>query len=311
MKQFKNKTMTAIILVISLFVLSLAGCGSEDAETDTAAKTDDAASTETSSTEGADASSDTKAQVVEIAILDGMAPYTYTDENGDFQGYDYEFLKLCDEMMPDYEFHYNSVDADAGAAAVQAGTYAVSCSAHFVTPAREENFLLTIPQSYYPVNLISRTEDSMTKFEDINGKVVVPNPPNDGLYVVLYDMAEKFPDVKFTQEEVSEYVSYYDSCKGVANGTWDVWFGGDTMFDDIMEQEKMDLFCSEPVYCAPCVVVINKDYEDLRDQMNECIVKLYQDGKLSELSNKFLSMDCFEIAKTTDALYDYESYTKE
>lgn len=245
---------------------------------------------------------------VEIAILDGMAPYTYTDQDGAFQGYDYEFLQKCDEMLEEYEFHYNSVDADAASAAVQAGTYAVSCSAHFVTPARKQNFLLTIPQSYYPVNLISRKEDSFTKFEDLNGQVIVPNPPNDGLYVVLHDMAKDYPDVKFTQEEVSEYVSYYDSCKGVESGTWDVWFGGESMYKDIVEKEPMDLYCSDPITCAPCVAVINKEYEDLRSKINDCIVSFYKDGTLKELSEKWLGDDYIKVAEDTGSIFDYDSY---
>lgn len=29
---------------------------------------------------------------VTVAVLDGMAPYTYTDDNGKLQGYDYEWM---------------------------------------------------------------------------------------------------------------------------------------------------------------------------------------------------------------------------
>lgn len=286
----KRKVLLATVLALSL---ACSGCGSSNKAGGTK-----------------EASADNP-QTIEIAILDGMAPYTYTDESGAFQGYDYEFLQKCDEMLEEYNFHYNSVDADAASAAVQAGTYAVSCSAHFVTPARQQNFLLTIPQSYYPVNLISRTEDSFTKFEDLNGQVIVPNPPNDGLYVVLHQMAEDYPEVQFTQEEVSEYVSYYDSCKGVASGTWDVWFGGESMFNDIMAQEQMDLFCSEPITCAPCVAVVNKDYEDLRNKLNDCIVSMYKDGTLKELSEKWLGDDYVKVAEDTGSLFDYDSYTED
>lgn len=243
-------------------------------------------------------------QTVEIAVLTGMAPYTYVDDSGNFQGYDYEFLTMVDDMLDEYNFHYNAVEPDAAAAAIQAGTYALSCSAHFVTPARKENFILSYPECYYPVNLISRKEDSFTKFEDLNGKSLVPNPPNDGLYVVLHDMAEKYPDVKFNQEEVSNYVPYADGCRGVANGQWDCWFGGDTMFYDIMKQEPMDLYCSEPIYCAGCVVVLNKQCTALRDKINDCIIKLYKEGKLSELSEKWLGNDVWAVAEKTDALDD-------
>lgn len=243
-------------------------------------------------------------QTVEIAILTGMAPYTFVDNNGNFQGYDYEFLTMVDDMLDEYNFHYNGVEPDAAAAAIQAGTYALSCSAHFITPARKENFILSNPECYYPVNLISRKEDSFTKFEDLDGKNLVPNPPNDGLYVVLHDMAKDYPNVKFNQEEVSNYIPYADGCRGVANGQWDCWFGGDTMFYDIMKEEPMDLYCSDPIYCAACVVVLNKEYTSLRDKINECIIKLYKEGKLSELSEKWLGNDVWAIAEKTGALDD-------
>ena len=249
-------------------------------------------------------------KTVTVAILDGMAPYTYQDEKGAFQGYDYEYLKAVDELIPEYEFEYVSASADAAPAAIQAGTYALSCSAHFVTPAREENYLLTIPQSYYPVNLISRTADSYKKFEDLNGKTLVPNPPNDGLSVVLKKMAAQYPDVKYIQEEVSEYIPYADGCKDVVQGKYDCWFGGKSMFDDIMKTEPMELYCSDPVYCAECVAVINKSLTDLRDKMNEATVKLYEDGTLGELSTKWLGEDTFKVAQTTGSLYDYAGYGK-
>ncbi len=277
-----------ISLVLGLGVLmctSLTGCGNS------------------SSTSGGTVGTADDPKTVEIAILTGMAPYTYVDEDGSYKGYDYEFLTMVDEMLPEYKFHYNAVEPDAAAAAVQAGTYALSCSAHFVTPAREENFILSYPESYYPVNLISRKEDSFKKFEDLDGKSIVPDPPNDGLYVVLHKMAEEKPEVKFKEEEVSNYIPYADCCKQVSNGQYDCWFGGDTMYKDVMEAQPMDnLYCSEPIYCASCVTVINKDYTDLRDKINECIVKLYKDGKLSELSEKWLGKDVWKIAKETGAL---------
>ncbi|MCH3964453.1 MAG: transporter substrate-binding domain-containing protein [Clostridium sp.] len=281
-----KKILNVLVSVMIVFTIFLSGCGKSNSANNSTKGTAD------------------NPKTVEIAILTGMAPYTYVDNNGKFQGYDYELLTMIDEMLPQYKFHYNAVEPDAAAAAVQAGTYALSASAHFITPAREKNFILSNPESYYPVNLISRKKDSFTKFEDLNGKTLVPNPPNDGLYVVLHDLAKKYPNVKFKQEEVSNYIPYADGMRGVLNGRWDVWFGGDTMFYDIIKKEPMDLYCSEPIYTAPCVAVINKNHTDLRDQINECLVKLYKEGKLSDLSKKWLNKDVWDIAKKTGALAD-------
>lgn len=288
----------AAVAMVLVFALSITACGKSSSQ----------------STSGGNIAAvkdgENGVKIVTVAILDGMAPYTYQDANGNFQGYDYEYLKAVDDLIPEYQFEYVAVSPDAAPAAIQAGTYALSCSAHFVTPAREENYILTIPQSYYPVNLISRTADSFKTFEDLNGKVLVPNPPNDGLSVVLKKLAAEKPNVKYIQEEVSEYIPYADGCKDVVNGKYDCWFGGESMFKDIIASEPMDLYCSDPIYCAECVAVINKNLTDLRDKMNEATVKLYKNGKLSELSKKYLNDDCFEIAKKTGSLYNYDSYGK-
>lgn len=251
---------------------------------------------------------------VTVAVLDAMAPYTYTDEKGQFQGYDYEYMKALDEKLEDYKFEYVAASADAAPAAIQAGTYAMSVSAHFVTPARAENYLLSIPESYYPINLISRKEDSFTKFEDLDGKSLVPNPPNDGLSVALSDMAKQYPDVKYKQDPTSEYIPYLDGVQAVIKGQYDCWFGGESMYKDLLNSKpelKDTTFCSDPITAAACVCVINKSLTDFREAVNEATVELYKDGTLKKLSEEYLGADYFETAKDTDSLFDYDGYTAE
>ncbi|HCA71312.1 MAG TPA: hypothetical protein DEP27_01805 [Ruminococcaceae bacterium] len=249
---------------------------------------------------------------VTVAVLDGMAPYTYTDDNGKLQGYDYEWMQMCDKLIPEYEFKYVSVSPDAAPAAIQAGTYAFSASAHFVTPARKKNFILSIPESYYPINLVSRKADSFTKFEQLNGKSLVPNPPNDGLSVVLQEMSAKNPNVKYTQDQTSEYIPYTEGMEDVVKGKYDCWFGGETMYNDIIKKVpsmKNTTFCSKPITTAGCVAVINKNLTDLREKLNEATVKLYKDGSLAKLSEKWLGGDYLKVAKQTNSLYDYDHYS--
>lgn len=248
---------------------------------------------------------------VTVAVLDGMAPYTYTDENGKMQGYDYEWMQAVDKKLDKYTFKYVSVSPDAAPAAIQAGTYAMSASAHFVTDARKEGFILSIPESYYPVNLISRASDKFTKFEDLDGKTLVPNPPNDGLSVVLAEMAKKYPNVHYTQDPTSEYIPYQEGMEDVVKGKYDCWFGGETMYKDIVKATPelgQSTYCSDPITTAGCVAVINKNLTDLREAINEATCALYKDGTLKSLSEKWLGKDYFEIAKNTGSLFDYDSY---
>lgn len=251
---------------------------------------------------------------VTVAVLDGMAPYTFTDEKGEMKGFDYEWMKAVDEKLDKYQFEYVSVSADAAPAAIQAGTYAMSASAHFITPARMENYLLSVPESYYPVNLISRKADSFTSFEDLDGKALVPNPPNDGLSIVLGDMAQKYPDVKYTQEPTSEYIPYLDGLQDVVKGRYDCWFGGKSMYDDLVAANDAlgeETFCSDAITTAACVAVINSSLTEFREAVNEATCALYVDGTLKTLSEKWLGEDYFKVAEETGSLFDYEGYSAE
>lgn len=308
-----KKKILSVALSMAMAASIFAGCGSSSSSSSGSSSGDSASSSSSGSIAAITENSD-GTKTVKVAVLDGMAPYTYTDENGDFQGYDYEFMVALDEVLDDYTFDYVSVGADAAPAAIQAGTYAMSVSAHFVTPARAENFILSIPNTYYPVNLISKKEDSFTEFSELDGKTLVPNPPNDGLSVVLSQMSKENPDVKYTQDPTSEYIPYLEGLQDVIKGKYDCWFGGESMYNDLVAQDASlgdSTFCSEPITTAPCVCVINKDLTDFREAVNEGIVKLYDSGKLKELSEKDLGDDYFAVADTTGSLYDYDSYTED
>lgn len=304
----------ASVLVSALTVTSLGGCSKEEkaAAADKAGKAEESSEGSTSDSIAGVKDNGDGTYTVTVAVLDAMAPYTYTDENGEFQGYDYNYMKALDEKLEDYSFEYVSVGADAAPAAIQAGTYAMSISAHFVTPARAENYLLSIPESYYPINLISRKEDSFKEFEELDGKSLVPNPPNDGLSVVLNAMTEKYPDVKYTQDPTSEYIPYLDGLQDVVKGRYDCWFGGESMYYDIIASAP-DLadktFCSEPISTAACVCVINNSLVDFREAVNEATVELYKDGTLKKLSEEWLGSDYFATAEATGTLFDYEGYS--
>ena len=60
----------------------------------------------------ADSSGGTEDGVTKIIVGTGNAyePYCYLDENGNLAGYEYEVLKAVDELLPQYEFEYQTSD---------------------------------------------------------------------------------------------------------------------------------------------------------------------------------------------------------
>ncbi len=310
-KELLWKKTVALTGILALSLTVAAGCGGSSTE---ATGASDTSASGSSSNIAAVQDNGDGTYTVTVAVLDSMAPYTYTDENGEMQGYEYEWMLAVDELLDEYIFEYVSVSPDAAPAAIQAGTYAFSASAHFITPARESEYILSVPTSYYPVNLVSRIEDSFTTFEDLDGKVLVPNPPNDGLSVVLQQMSEEYPDVEYIQDATSEYIPYMDGVLDVVSGRYDCWFGGESMYADLVAEDPTlaeTTFCSEPITTAACVAVINENLTDLREAINEATCELYENGTLAALSEEWLGNDYFAVAGDTGSLFDYAGYTSD
>ena len=130
--------------------------------------------------------------------------------------------------------------------------------------------------------------------------------------MALRDMAQQYPDVAYTQDATSEYIPYLDGVQDVIKGRYDCWFGGESMYADLVaaNPELSDTtFCSDPITTAACVCVINDTLTDFREAVNEATVELYKDGTLKALSEEWLGADYFATAQETGSLFDYEGYT--
>lgn len=199
--------MISMILVSVFAVIGFTGCGS-------------------SGNSSSDSSSDSgSAKTVEVALMSGQAPYTYTDTNGNYAGLDYEILKEVQKLVPEYKFHYNMLDWDAACAGVLSGKFALGTACLLRTPAREKSYLLSDNLYYYLMNLVVKPGSNIKSLNDMNGKEISPFPDSDGLAYVLSQWSEAHPDVKFKRESASAAVPYVDAFKGVQAGRWDAWFG--------------------------------------------------------------------------------------
>lgn len=234
-------------------------------------------------------------QKVIIALCNNVAPYTYTDADGNFAGYDYEVLKKIDEIVPEYEFEYKMVDYDAEAVGVQTGSYQLGTGAHFKTAAREKQFLISDAFNYFPVCLAVKSDGGITSMEDMGGKTLVPVPDQDGLRTVFNDYMESHPDANITCESGSSLISVADGLAGVQAGRWDGMIDSPDMFATVLDQQAMDITVLDAFSTVGTHFLINKDQADLCDKINGAIGKLVDDGTLPALSKQILGEDTFAL----------------
>ncbi len=273
----KMKKMSVITAVIVVAAILATGCADDSAE--------------------AGASGENTPKTVTVALCNNVAPYTYTDASGNMAGYDYEVLKKIDEIVPEYEFDYQIVDYDAEAIGVQTGKYALGTGAHFVTAAREEQFLISDSFNYFSVALAVESDSGITSMEDMTGKELVPVPDQDGLRTVFNDYMKEHPDADITCESGSSIISVADGLKGVSTGRWDGMIDAPDMFATVLDKEDLNITVLEPFTTVGTHFLINESQSDLHEKINAALKTLVDDGTLPALTEEILGEDTF-------ALYD-------
>lgn len=276
-KKFMKKIFS-VLTTAGILTLFAAGCGSNADHTP----------------DENNSSADTPTAVT-IALCNNVAPYTYTDADGNMAGYDYEVLKKIDEIVPEYTFEYKMVDYDAEAVGVQTGAYALGTGAHFKTAAREKQFLISDAFNYFPVCLAVRSDSGIKSMEDMNGKTLVPVPDQDGLRTVFNDYMEEHPDATITCDSGSALISVADGLAGVEAGRWDGMIDSPDMFAAVLDKKDMNITVYDAFSTVGTHFLINMEQRDLYEKVNAALKTLIDDGTLPALSEQILGEDTFAL----------------
>lgn len=237
--------------------------------------------------------------VVEVALEAGNAPYTYEDEDGNPAGYEYEVLKLIDEYLEDYEFHFQVVDYETAAAGVQSGRYDFESGCKFRTPAREEVYLVSEPYNYFFMNLVVKSDSGITGLTDLGGKSIASIVATDGRSVALKDWLALHPEVEIEFENLAESGAMADEIIGVEDGVFDAAYLSKEQADAILAELKFtDLSITDRVDGRDTVFLINQDKADVQAALNEALVALTNEGTLGDLTVEWFGEDNFAVAES-------------
>jgi len=121
------KKFGVIIASAGIIASLLGGCAS------TASQPANAAA---ASAQPAVSAASTEVKKVVVAVATEEKPLSYTDDSGNLIGYEVDALKAIDQIIPEYEFDIQSVDADAEQVGLDAGKYALISEGLFKTKDR-------------------------------------------------------------------------------------------------------------------------------------------------------------------------------
>ncbi len=257
----------SVLLVIMLAVAALVGC-SAPAEESTSADTEEV-------------------KVIKVGLDDAYPPFEYHDEaTNDLIGFDIDFANaLASEMGAQIEFVPTAWDGIFNG--VNTGQYDMIISCVSITPDRMDAFEMTNPYLANGIVIVTAAEsEAADSIDALAGKKV-------GVQLeTTADIAAK----KFIEEgydlSLSQFDSVMEAFAALKGGSIDYIMvdssvGGFYISND-PESFKITsgLLSNEPIG-----VCIAKENSELALDVNNAIASLQENGKMSEISQKWFSAD--------------------
>ncbi len=309
-KTLLTKRTLGTVLTLGL-TLGLTACGSSSsasvpaAKTETAAPSDDStASDSTAVSDSTEASDDVRS--IKIVGKSSEYPLEFIDDNGEWDGYEIEVLRLIDDALPQYEFEYvEGNDQTSNYTGVSTGKYQVVLSNAFYTDERAANYNLPANQSgASPLGLIQRTENAdITSLEQAAdaGQIFSPSLAGDGLTYQLEEYNRQNPDNPVQFEYSDPNSLWTDAIAFVAEGRYDTTIFPATYYEQLVTAEDgsyhqyADKLSFKATIPCPTYFVIAKDETELSDAISEQLGILRENGTLEEVATKWYGFNPFDL----------------
>jgi len=308
----RRKSIIYIAAVAALLTGVLAGCAST---TNTENNVNNANSTNTagSGQESADNKSSDKPRVLEIRFDQAANPMSYVDENGVATGFDVEILRLVDEKLPEYEFHFEGTSKDDVIAGLTSGTYDIGLHNAFYTEDRASKFYIPEENIAGSVALLVFRAGEETQFAGLEGEDLLeaiydagykfcPLISGDGRTFQIEQYNQNHPDKQIEIEYTSNFDISNEYYEWVIAGKYDVALFIESGWNKTVIPEdganhkyldKLGAVKYKAIKSYPMISKITLSQE-FADQVSDAIKELKDDGTAAKLAEEFYGKNIFE-----------------
>ena len=261
----KKLTVLAMVFVLIFTMLALTGCGDKDKEADADAK-----------------------ETIIVGLDDTFAPLGFRDESGELVGFDIDLARaVAEELGMNVEF--KPIDWKAKEAELSAGTVDCLWNGMSVTPDRIEGMALTYKYLNNKIVLMSLADSDLdvTSADQLKDLKIGTQAGSAALEMLQANEAyDSFKD------NISEYDKYDTAIMDLKAGRVDV-IAVDQVLGEYTnnnlggEMKECTYSLGDDFYTIGCA----SDNTELRDKINDALKKLIDDGKATEISEKWFGKD--------------------
>lgn len=273
-KNYGAKFLTGAV-ILSAF---LYGCGS-------------ASDSDVSGAAAGPASSD-EVRKVYVAVGSTFEPYTYIDENNQPAGYDVAVLKEIDERLPQYEFEIENMELANISVALDTKKVSIGSQQFERNPEREKKYLFTKEgfANYNKRIVYKKGRNDIHSIDDLVGKKVSASQGSNTAAILEKYNEEHEGKIEIVYANGVTSESLYDD---VMNGRLDAIVATrksyqryNNSFGGGYQINEDSLFSESDAY-----FMLAQGEETLRDDMDQILKEMKEDGTLTKLSIEYTGSD--------------------
>lgn len=238
-----------------------------------------------------------KKKVVNVAYTNYYVPYDFVNDKGEADGFEVAVMKEVAKKLPQYEWKFTPTSDDDLLIGVESGKYTIGTKGIWKTAAREKKYLFT--DNYIGasvIGLVIRKDEAdkvkdMDSFAQYSGKLV-PIAPQDARYMVIDTYNKEHPD-KPIDLKSSEAFQIADAYSWVMEGRYDAYLEVELSYKNniVKDDAPYHQFNNQLTYIRykgiPTYPLINKKETKLKDEVDQAIKELRDEGKIAELEQKY------------------------
>ncbi|MEV7621216.1 ABC transporter substrate-binding protein [Microbacterium sp. NPDC089321] len=233
--------------------------------------------------DGADASGDNPYGLItpgeiRVASLGDSKPYTFTDESGEFTGFDVELFTDVAKRIGIDKVVFTGQDFSGLLAAVANGQFDVGVAAIGITDERKQTVDFSDGYLAGYLTVMASPDSDITDEESLAGK---------RLGVVQGTLQEAYAVKNFTDTELVRFPDNNSAISAVNSGSIDAHFLDYEAAKEYAEQYGLENAIDIPSFDAPAGFAIAKGKDEFKEALNDALHDAMEDGTWKELYEKW------------------------
>lgn len=215
---------------------------------------------------------------IRVASLGDAKPYTFTDESGEFTGFDVELFTDVAGRIGIDEVVFTGQDFSGLLSAVANGQFDVGVAAIGITAEREETVAFSDGYLAGYLTVMASPDSDISDEDSLAGK---------RLGVVQGTLQEAYAVKNFTDTELVRFPDNNSAISAVNSGSIDAHFLDFEAAKEYAEQYGLENAIDIPSFDAPAGFAIAEDKPEFKKALDEALHEAMEDGTWKELYEKW------------------------